>query len=158
MASVCIEHYESLCSPSRFTNETAFPPIENQSGDIIFTPTQIAIIRPVYRASYRDERQLVRALSITIVVFISVIVWLKGGGFMYYIPLYLALMPIIYWISKIGFAFAVARFSEVKSISYCRDHKDLKPYVKHLKKNEDLLDATLDFLKEKKCGGSRHDN
>ncbi|AJF73570.1 hypothetical protein TE10_16560 [Raoultella ornithinolytica] len=76
---------------------------------------------------------------------------------MYYIPLYLALIPIIYWISKIGMAFAVARFSEVKSISYSKHNKDLKPYVKHLKKNEDLLDATLEFLKEKKCGGSQND-
>lgn len=158
MASVCVQHFESLYSPDFHSLATAYPPVENQTGDIIFIPTKVTVIGSVHRVSYRDERQLMRALSIALVTLISAIVWLKGGGFMYYIPLYLSLIPILYWFSKIGMAFAISKFSQVESICFTYKDKKIKPKIKHVKKDEDLLVATIDFLKKTENGGFKHDS
>ncbi|WP_312740490.1 hypothetical protein [Cedecea neteri] len=82
----------------------AFPKIENHVGDIPYTPEEVLVSLAKIHARHPDSCVSIKALSVSLVLMLGVIVGLLGGKVMYYIPLYIALMPVVYCLLKIGYA------------------------------------------------------
>ncbi|MFV8979819.1 hypothetical protein [Serratia fonticola] len=117
----------------------------------MFTPTVVATVgSSIEHNSLSFENWIMLASGITISpLAIGVKLW--SGAFMSYIPLYLALIPIVYWVLKIASAFVVSRYAHPKSISYLvKDEGGRQVTEKSSFSNgENFLDATLSVFRRK---------
>lgn len=110
MAAVCEDSHILFSFP--LNREEIFEPlpkIENNIGDIPYfleESSMLVLTTPTY---HPDNCIYLKALSATLILALGVIVMLLGGRVMYYIPLYVALMPIAYWLLKIGYAYFLVK-------------------------------------------------
>lgn len=110
MAAICLDSQSlSVFVVEQTEVFEAFPKIENHVGDIPYAPEVSRLLLLHSKTAHPDSCIGLKAFSITLVLMFGVIVWLLGGKVMYYIPLYLALAPVVYWLLKIGFAFYVVK-------------------------------------------------
>ena len=109
MATVAIDGYSFITVSDSCISDTALPPIENTYGDNIYIPKIVETIGPVYRQKDLDHRYILYAVAVSLVLTLSVVVWSIGGRFMVYIPLYVALAPIVYWLLKISYAYCLVK-------------------------------------------------
>jgi hypothetical protein len=110
VAAVCLDHQSSsIISIDRVEVFETFPKIENHVGDIPYTLDESRILLLRNSVSHPDSCVGLKAFSVALIVMLGVIVWLTGGKVMYYIPLYAALIPVAYWLVKIGFAYYVVK-------------------------------------------------
>lgn len=86
-----------------------YPKSENQIGDTPYTPNKSFVLVLSKHDVSRERCVWHKALSFTLILILGVIVEVLGGDSMYYIPLYLALMPILYWVLKIGYAIFIVK-------------------------------------------------
>jgi len=84
-------------------------PVENHYGDIPFVPMKTEIVSLTKTAESDVPEVLMIGLSGSFVVVLAAIAWSQWKVLMSYIPLYLCLMPILYWILKISIAYAYAK-------------------------------------------------
>ena len=109
MATVAIDGYSFITVSDSCISDTSLPPIENTYGDNIYIPKIVETIGPVYRQKDLDHRYILYAVAVSLVLTLSVVVWSIGGRFMVYIPLYVALAPIVYWLLKISYAYCLVK-------------------------------------------------
>lgn len=110
MAAICLDY--KIFTPSSTDAVDffeSFPKIENQVGDIPYTLEDSRVLLLTTKVKYQDRCHWLKALSVAFVFAFGVMVWLLGGKVMYYIPLYAALTPIVYWLLKISYAYYVVK-------------------------------------------------
>jgi len=151
MATICIEDCTSVFLPSdTFDDDVSLPPLENQIGDIIFVAKEFEIVLPVALSHTIECNKLLYALSIMITALLGVIVWVNGGVFMYYIPLYLALMPLFYWIIKISYAYVIAKAMYPTTVIVHHKNNIKDKDIVSVSSTDNFLDATLHALNHNK--------
>lgn len=109
MATLCLNDPVFVTTSISFDIECVLPPVENRFGDTIYAPDKTYLIEAGEIKTYSKESLIFVIISLTLVFTLSAIVWLTGGVFMFYIPLYAALLPIFYWLIKIAYAFCLAK-------------------------------------------------
>jgi len=110
MASTCFEN--GICDfLTEYQDVLPTVPVENHYGDIPFVPMKIEIISLTKTADSDVPEALMIGLSSSFVVILAAIAWSQWKVFMSYIPLYLCLMPILYWALKISIAYAYAKLN-----------------------------------------------
>ena len=110
MSTVCLDGNFPSRSATNFTEVCeALPQIENQVGDIPYTIEATRVLVLTVNIKHSDRCLGLKAFSVAIVLVFGVIVGLLGGKVMYYIPLYAALMPVVYWLLKIAYAYYVVK-------------------------------------------------
>lgn len=114
MAAICLD-YEEFTSKSMDANDfiEVYPKIENQVGDIPYIPEYSRVLILTTNIQHQDRCLWLKAFSVVFVLACGVIVGLLGGRVMYYIPLYAALMPVIYWLLKILYAYYVVKIKKL---------------------------------------------
>ncbi|MGF2440023.1 hypothetical protein [Enterobacter ludwigii] len=118
MAAVCLDTNSILrLTVSDSEIFEAFPKIENRIGDTPYTPDKATVMFISTQASQPDKCLGLAALSVIMICLIGVIVNVLGGKVMRYIPLYIALLPVLYWMLKIGYAFFVVKFHKLQASS-----------------------------------------
>lgn len=110
MASTCFE-YEVGDFLTNYNDTLLTVPVENHYGDIPFVPMTVEIISLTKTADSDVPEALMIGLSSSFVVILAAIAWSQWKVFMSYIPLYLCLMPILYWVLKISIAYAYAKLN-----------------------------------------------
>lgn len=84
-------------------------PIENRCGDIPFVPMKIEVVSLTKTADSFIHEAVMIGLSCGSIVILATAVWSEWKVLMSYIPLYLCLIPVFYWILKIAAAFVYAK-------------------------------------------------
>ncbi|WP_145055717.1 hypothetical protein [Mixta calida] len=125
MAAICLDS----SSVSDFGLESievfeSFPKIENQIGDIPYEPEESRLFLISSHVALPDNCIGLKALTIALLVIFAVIVGLVGERTMYYIPLYAALTPVVYWTLKIGYAYCVVKAQDLHVNSKSFSGKD----------------------------------
>lgn len=92
-------------------------PIENRCGDIPFVPMKIEVVSLTKTADSIIPEALMIGLSCGFVVILATAAWSEWKVLMSYIPLYLCLIPVFYWILKIAAAFVYAKTYHLHSQS-----------------------------------------
>jgi len=110
MASACFDSDISI-----FLTEplgTSFnAPVENHCGDIPFAPLKFEVISLTKTAESDIPDTLTIGLSCGVIVCLATVAWSQWKVFMSYIPLYLCLIPVLYWVLKISIAYAYAKLN-----------------------------------------------
>ncbi|HAT3955633.1 TPA: hypothetical protein I9Y43_004281 [Kluyvera ascorbata] len=102
------------------------PKIENHIGDIPYSPEMSGVLSLSQYKKHPESCLGLKIFSIALVLLFGVIVGLSGGNVMYYIPLYAALAPVLYWLLKIGYAYYVVKAQKmhVDSKAFCGKNND----------------------------------
>ncbi|HBY6217323.1 TPA: hypothetical protein MI387_00205 [Klebsiella pneumoniae] len=114
MATVCLDYHSLSISSANLVDVCeALPKIENQVGDIPYTleATRVLILKE--NIKHPDNCIGLKAFSVAIILLSATIVGLLGGKVMYYIPLYVALTPVVYWLLKIVYAYYVVKIKKL---------------------------------------------
>lgn len=118
----------AVCSDSLLLNSVtfkqsdifeAYPKVENHIGDTPYFLENSIMLVLASRADRPDSCIKLKAISVTMMLVFGVIVGLLGGPFMYYIPLYVALTPVLYWLLKIGYAYFSVKNKKLHTGSSC---------------------------------------
>lgn len=109
MATICLNDPVFVTTSISFETDCVLPPVENRFGDTIYAPEKTYLIEVDGINSQSIERLILVITSFILVFLVGAIVWHTGGVFMFYIPLYAALLPIFYWLIKIAYAFYLAK-------------------------------------------------
>ncbi|CRY10919.1 hypothetical protein [Yersinia enterocolitica] len=121
------------------------PPVENQIGECLYIPHVILLFPTTHKSLSLNIEHRLMLISALVVTLIGVVITLVEGNLMSYIPLYLAIAPLVYWMSKIIFAYIVSEYANPKIITYQdRDeygHEVTKQVIPDPKMG--FLDATL---------------
>lgn len=107
MALVCIDSDSSQMIDEIPYSKRLVGPVENQYADSIWVPLQVSLISSFEIVSHHKEERAILTLSVMICAISSIIFGVRGANMMHYLPLYLALMPVIYWLLKITYATAL---------------------------------------------------
>lgn len=133
------------------TFELPNPPVENNSGESLFISDVFVLVGTTKKHFWINTDQAMMLSSVLVVSLAGVLIKSNGGGFMSYVPLYLAMIFPIYWIFKIFAAYFVSSLSHPKSMSY--QVKDATGrYVSHhhtVTPGTTFLDATLKAFRER---------
>lgn len=152
MAAISIESFP-ISLPTT-TNEVRIeaPPVENQYGDIIFFSKEIELAFPVGTARRAHYHEVILTLSVIAISAIGLRIWLKEGVFMHYLPLYVALTPLFYWIIKIFYAFLIAKFAYPTAIVCYHKGSHKNKVTTPVKNGEGFLHAAINAIKNKRIG------
>ncbi|HEI9850469.1 TPA: hypothetical protein SLN67_003532 [Serratia marcescens] len=131
------------------------PPMENRFGEVMYVFTFATFVRASSKHSLLSTEQLLMLLSLLPLGVIALISKVIYGGFMAYIPLYLALSPVFYWIIKILYAFSVAKLAHPLSLTYSQHDSEGNIVVKEITNDQGkgFLDATIGILNHE---GKKH--
>lgn len=110
MAAICLD-YKAFTpySVDMVDFFEAFPKIENQVGDIPFTTEDSKVLVLTTNTKHPDRCTGLKAFSVALILVMVAVIGLLGGKVMYYIPLYVALTPVVYWLLKIFYAYYVVK-------------------------------------------------
>ncbi|MBZ7441666.1 hypothetical protein FMK91_05480 [Klebsiella grimontii] len=111
MAAICLDYKEFTSNSIDFID--AYPKIENQVGDIPYIPEDSRVLILTTNIKRQDRCLGLKVFSVVLVLTFGAIVGLLGGKVMYYIPLYVALTPVVYWLLKIVYAYYVVKIKKL---------------------------------------------
>lgn len=133
MAAICLDQNMILTLNNCYM-EQVLPPVENWLGDLFFTPNSIELVKHKTTSATIDIEMAFKSLTTLFFMAISIGVLLYGGGFMFYVPLYIVSAPIFYWALKISYAFFIAKFYE-KSVHDFYSLQTSTPCEKYVRKH-----------------------
>lgn len=107
--------FSRLDDPDCFSIDIAGP-VENHLGDTIFMPLSVSLISSLETEFFESEEVIIFTIAATICLATSLIFWLRGANVMHYLPLYVTLIPFLYWVLKIGYASVLATFFHPKAV------------------------------------------
>ncbi|AYN25739.1 hypothetical protein D8682_01305 [Buttiauxella sp. 3AFRM03] len=158
MAIMCMDSFSIELTACSVNKEIVAPPVENHFGDSIFIPFDVSFINSSRKSTTVAGYNTLLLLAAMLVACLGLIIWFIGGRFMYYVPLYISLLPVVYWLVKIAYAFALSRYSLPDSIIFSSGYEKsgVATAVK-IKDGASYLEATLATSKkiEERC--SRHE-
>lgn len=140
-----ISSYSLVVSYDSVHFELPNPPVENFIGEIMFIPEVVALVGSTQKHFWLNTDRILMLCSFFLMGFIAIFINLRGGSFMSYLPLYLALLLPVYWIIKISSACLVAKFAHPKSVTYQVKDANGKSitHYKNVSDGMNFLDATL---------------
>ncbi|CNI60417.1 hypothetical protein [Yersinia bercovieri] len=127
------------------------PPVENQNGECLYIPRVILLFPTTHKSLSLNIEHKLMLISAIIVALIGVVITLMEGNLMSYIPLYLAISPLVYWLSKILFAYIISEYAYPKIITYQDSDECGREITKQFIPGPKMgfLDATLAALHNK---------
>lgn len=149
MAAVSIDAHSIIFDTTCI--ELPNPPVENQVGECLYIPRVILLFPTTHKSLSLNTEHKLMLISALVVTLIGVVITLVEGNLMSYIPLYLAIAPLVYWLSKLLFAYIISEYAYPRMITYQDSDECGREVTKQFIPDQGMgfLDATLAALHNK---------